>query len=386
MREIKKGRKEYMDGYYKMIIEELMPEEADYFVQLYKDNMLSIEEMRKIHEQQQKEWISHPERKIDLEKDAKTGLYYAEVGSLFRQGLLYEHLMVEQLYAQKEHVDWKRVTDGYDYREIEWIRNILTRPLVWIPAEEIENNCVVVGKVAREEPMPNAISSFGIYQFCGELEQAGLLCFADTMPVLADVRQFGRQQYKNIPEDMVLWDRLMCGPLFKSNPRNMLQHIDYIAKHHGAAKAIEIVEKFREDWQDIVTLGVFEIREAEDSEVELLHRAMFEEMDRQLRIWKKKVEEEKEQIDAEREAPKTCRYICAEKIQETGVRSVEEYVQMISDACTSAPTLGDILVQGRRLGYLNFHGDGKSAIYKHLKECFPGKIKFGYVNFTQYYD
>ena len=33
-----------------------------------------------------------------------------------------------------------------------------------------------------------------------------------------------------------------------------------------------------------------------------------------------------------------------------------------------------------------FHGESKSAIFQHLKECFPGKIKFGYVNFTQYYD
>lgn len=375
-----------MNSYYKMMIEELMPEEADYFVQLYKDNMLSIEEMRKIYEQQQEEWVSHPKLNIDLEKDAKTGLYYAEVGSLFSQGKLYDHLMVEQLYAQKEHVDWQRVTDGYDYREIEWIRDILTHPLVWIPAEEIANDYVVVGNVAREEPMPNAINSFGIYEYCRKLEKDGLLCFADTMPVLADVHQCGRLEYKNIPEDMVLWDRLMCGPLFKSNPRNMLLHIDYIAKHRGAAKAIEIVERFREDWQDIVTLGVFEIQEAEDSEVERLHRAMFEEMDRQLRIWKKKVEEEKEQIDAEREAPKTCRYICAEKIQKVGARSVEEYVQMIGDACTHADTLGKILMQGRDLGYLNFHGESKSAIFQHLKECFPGKIKFGYVNFTQYYD
>ena len=44
-----------MEGYYRSMIEQL-PEEAEYFVQEYKDNMLSIEEMRKIHEQQQKEW------------------------------------------------------------------------------------------------------------------------------------------------------------------------------------------------------------------------------------------------------------------------------------------------------------------------------------------
>lgn len=276
-----------MEGYYRSMIEQL-PEEAEYFVQEYKDNMLSIEEMRKIHEQQQKEWGSHTARYINLSKDANTGLFYANVCSLIHEGLLHDHLMVEQLYAKKEHVDWQRVTDGYDYREIKWIRDVLTHPLVWVPTEEVENECVVVGKVAREEPRPDAISDRDIYTFCWNLEQTGLLWFADTMPVLEDVRQFGRLEYDKIPEDMVLWDRLMCGHLFKTSPRQMQQHIEYIAEHRGAAKAVELVERFREDWQDIITLRLFKLFEAEEYEVQRLHRAMFEEMDRQLRIWKSK--------------------------------------------------------------------------------------------------
>ena len=205
---------------------------------------------------------------------------------MFHQGLLYDHLMVEQLYAQKEQVDWQRVTDGYDYREIEWIRDILTRPLVWVPIEEVENECVVVGKVAREEPRPDAICDNDIYSFCWKLEKTGLLWFADTMPVLNDVHQSGRQAYSKIPEDMLLWDRLMCGHLFKTDPQDLQYNIEYIAEHRGAAKAVEIVEKFREDWQDIITLRLFNFWEAENYEVQRLHRAMFEEMDRQLRIWK----------------------------------------------------------------------------------------------------
>lgn len=278
-----------MEGYYRSMIEHL-PEDADYFVQEYKDNTLSIEEMRQIHDQQQKEWGYHTVRDINLIKDKETGLYYAHVFSMCHQGLLYEHLMLEQLYAQKENVDWQRVTDGYDYREIKWIRDILTHPLVWVPVEEVENECVVVGKVAREEPRPDAISDRHIYTFCWELEKKGLLWFADTMPVLNDVHQVGRLEYEKLPEDMVLWDRLICGHLFKTNPNNMHRNIEYIAEQRGAAKAVEIVERFREDWQDILTLRLFNLWEAEDFEVQRLHRAMFEEMDRQLRIWKKKAD------------------------------------------------------------------------------------------------
>lgn len=62
-----------MEGFYRSMIEQL-PEEAEYFVQEYKDNMLSIEEMRKIHEQQQKEWGSHTTRYVNLSKDANTEL------------------------------------------------------------------------------------------------------------------------------------------------------------------------------------------------------------------------------------------------------------------------------------------------------------------------
>lgn len=68
-----------MEGYYRTMIEQL-PEEAESFVQEYKDNTLSIEEMRQIHEQQQKEWGYHTIRDINLIKDANTGLYYAQVG------------------------------------------------------------------------------------------------------------------------------------------------------------------------------------------------------------------------------------------------------------------------------------------------------------------
>lgn len=286
-----------MEGYYRTMIEHL-PEEAEYFVQEYKDNVLSIDEMRKVYEQQQKEWGSHTIRDINLIKDKDTGLFYAHVCSVMRQGLLYDHLMLEQLYARKEQVDWKRVTDGFDYREIKWIRDVLTCPLVWVPTEEVGNECVVVGKVAREEPRPDAISDRDIYNFCWELEKTGLLWFADTMPVLKDVHQVGRMEYEKLPEDMLLWDRLMCGHLFKSFPRDMHRNIEYIAEQRGAAKAVEIVEKFREDWQDIVTLRLFNMWEAEDFEVQRLHRAMFEEMDRQLRIWKKRAEEEKKIVES----------------------------------------------------------------------------------------
>jgi hypothetical protein len=299
-----------MVGYYYKTMIGNLPYEEENLIQEYKDNILSIEVMRSIYEQQQKDWGCHTARDINLKRDEKTGLYYAEVDSIFHQGLLYNHLMIEQLYAQKEHVDWQRVTDGYDYREIEWIRHILTHPLVWVPAEEVGIECVVVGKVAREEePISRVANDYDISIFCWRLNGSGALWFADNMPVLEDVHQVGRCEYDNLPEDMLLWDRLACGPLFKSYPINLRQNIDYIAEERGPAKAIELVERFREDWQDIITLKLFNMSDAEDYEVQRLHKAMFEEMDRKLRIWKRKVEEENhDKVPDISEAPKTRDY------------------------------------------------------------------------------
>ena len=366
-----------MADYYRSMVEN-MPEEADYFVQDYQDNILSIEEMRELYEQQQKEWGVHYKQNTNLVKDEKTGLYRCEYSFLNNGELLYVHLMAEQLYAIKDEVDWQFVTNNYSYEDIERLTHILSNRLAWVPASEVSHQCVVVGKVAREEEPPLDHYDRDVYRFRYDLLQKGLSWFADELP--------HGERNSTIPEDMLLWNRLAGGRLFSGWNCDLEQNLRWIAENKGASLAADLVERFREDWEDIKTLRLFSIEGASEAAIEKVRRTMFEGIDRQLRIWKKQAEEEKETADTEIETPKVCRYICAEKIKETGARTIEEYTQMLGDACSDAPTLGNMLVQGRRLGYLNFHGDGKSAIYKHLKECYPGKIKFGYPNFTQYFD
>lgn len=347
----------------------------------FADCKVTIDQMREMYEARKKEPGSYNDYDIDLHTDADTGLLYSNHKFSYCGDLLLNHLIAEQLYADKDKVDWEHETNHYNFRIIETIHHLIRHPLVWVPTQSVAHKCVVKGQVAKEIAVKQQYEINAIYSFCAELERKGLLWFADNLPTADEFASCG--EYYDLPKDMVLWDRLIGTKGYES--RNLHANIDEIAETIGPAKAIEIITRFREDWPDINLLGLFGFDKKSDEEIESFRRALFEELDRSMRIWQRDVEAAQQQ-----EQPSiipTCRYIDFDKLAQNGIYTPEQFTTMLRQACEQdAKALGAFLKKYFKMGYLDFHGDNKKKIYEHLKECFPGTIKYSYPNFTQYFD
>jgi len=355
---------------------------SDFLVDEFEECIVSVDEMLTLYEARKKEPGSHGTYDITLQKNAETGLLYSEHNVVWHPDLLVNHLVMAQLYAHRDEVDWRVVSDSYDYEVLDKMQHILTHPLVWVPTESVSDRCVVQGAVAKELDPPDDFDDREIYGFIYRLREEGLLWFADTMPVKDDVFM---DRYYKMPKDMVLWDKLLHAP-FKKPWDALHEHIEYIAAERGGAKAMEIISRFREDWDDIVLLHLFDIEEMSEADIERLRKALFEELDRSMRIWQREAEAAAKQEEQVQTAV-ACRYIDKDKLAEAGIHTPEQFTTMLRQACEQdAKALGAFLKKYFKMGYLDFHGDGKKKIYEHLKECFPGAIKYGYPNFTQFFD
>ena len=80
---------------------------------------------------------------------------------------------------------------------------------------------------------------------------------------------------------------------------------------------------------------------------------------------------------------KRCRYIDADVLNSKGAYTPEEFDKMLCKACeSSAKVLGTFLRKYEKLGYLDFHGENKKQILKHLRECYPTMRKYKYGHFA----
>ncbi len=342
----------------------------------FNSKRLTIEEMRVIFEEKQKtsDWLEG--YCADLLKDEQTGLYYTDYIFAHSANTLYDHLMAEQLWLNRKQVDWKRVTRWYDPEQINRINQLLRSPLLWVDPMPFETNCVIVGKVAQE--VTPGWSDGVLMDWHQQMFEENLLWFADTMPVADDVNIY---RYHRLPKDMLLWDRILS-EYHQMSVSAFRNNMNFIAEKRGGAKAVELIKRFREDWKDIQILKLFGFEGMKPQSIEEYRLALFEGMGRNVRIW----EAEAIQQNANTQ-PTTCRYIDKDKLAEAGIHSEQEFTTMLRQACEQdAKTLGAFLKKYFKLGYLDFHGDGKKKIYDHLKACFPGAIKYSYPNFTQYFD
>jgi hypothetical protein len=250
----------------------------EYVVSEFKNRLVTIDEMRDVLK---KRWQHSNSQDIaDLKLDDQTGLYHANHSFLDCNDLLSNHLFAEQLYAKKNQVDWLRMTDCYDYKVVEKIDHILSNPLVWLPPFDLRDEYVVVGDVAAElVPPENFYFDDGRYGFYNDMRERGLLWFADTMPTKNDV--YDDYRYDDMPDTMILWDRFLFGGY-----RDIRLSLDYIIAHRGHAKAVEIVERFRQEWNWFVTVKFYDFQKLDNYEKERYCRALFEELDPYLHSWK----------------------------------------------------------------------------------------------------
>jgi hypothetical protein len=274
-------------------------------------------------------------------------------------------------------VDWKRVTRFYDPEQIARIYHLLSSPLLWVDPLPFETNCVIVGRVAQE--VSPEWTEQALMDWHQQMFEENLLWFADTLPVADDVHMY---RYHRLPKDMLLWDRILTGWNNNMSVSAFRNNMNFIYEQRGGAKAAELIKRLRDDWKDIQILQLFGFEGMKPQKLEEFRLALFEGMDRNVRIWDAEAIQETAKAQ-----PIPCRYIDKDKLAQTGIHTEEQFTTMLRQACEQdAKTLGAFLKKYYKMGYLDFHGDSKKKIYDHLKACFPGAIKYSYPNFTQYFD
>lgn len=260
----------------------------------FERSVLTVEEMREIFRQREKE-VSHTCYDIELKVDDQTGRYYVNHSFCLESDLLITHLLVEQLLACKDNVDWERVTEYFDYEALDRIYDALKYPLVWVPAEEVGEFCVVKGRVAKEVSPPDGYDDDDRYALVAQLRYTGLLWFADNLPVFSQMPN--QRRYRRMPPDMIVWDRLFEGSIEAETTLKLQANLEFIARERGGAKAAKIVERLRKDWKDIFTLGLFGTNEFK-AEIKYLAKDfenfLFVKIERFYKAWKAEAKQTKE--------------------------------------------------------------------------------------------
>lgn len=352
---------------------------------------VTIEDMQELLKGKENAW--EEDGYVGLRLDKKTGLLYTDYFSFYSPELLYSHLLVEQCLEHIDQVDWKRVTNGYDNTIIDFLQHKWENPLVWLDEipddEELTTKYVITGKVATElsSEMRNTCEPY--CQLWADLQQKRVLWLADDLPTANDLT---RPHFNS--EDLVLWYLITAdnislyfpelyndGGNRRFNVREFRRNIAFIAQERGGKRAAEIVQLFRKDWPDIKAMKLFGVDELTPEQIAEFEQCLFAGMDRNLRKWEAETQEEQ----TSKTTP--CRYIDLDKLVEMRIHTPEEFTRSLRQACEQdAPTLGAFLKKNYKLGYLDFHGDGKKKIYEHLKECFPQGLNYSYTNFTLYFD
>lgn len=340
-------RSDYFDG-----LADNFPEEA---VSEYKERRLSIQEMRDILEKGNEHYKTSG--KLDLKQNSKTGLYYTEYEFWWRGDLLCNHYMAELLFANHEKVDWELMTDCYDYVLTKQIYDLLSKPLVWIPTSDINNKFIIpeVDNVATEVyPPEHFYFDDGRYGYYDQMRIKGILWFADHLPTKDSVYNPGR--YDDFPATLHLWDRLTIGGY-----HDLRTTIEEIRAMRGYKKAIEIVELFREEWDNFVKVRKTDFWELEDYEKERIRKELFEEIEPYLQSWKTKVGDTKKKQKRQTyciyivpDAPLSRDEIEAELVRVAALGNVQRFVKR--------------LMTYERLGYLDFLDDDPRDIYEYMKE------------------
>ena len=192
--------------------------------------------------------------------------------------------------------------------------------------------------------------------------------------VMAEIIKGNRDVYK-------LWTTMRWYD--KSSLRKSLM---LIANKRSGQCAAELLRLLQKEWPDIKrwktnALGMTA------SDFEEFEDVLFHGFDSLLPEWESGVSTAPmDKPSALREAASACRYIDLDGLAATGIYTPEQFTKLLRQACEQdAKGLGKFLEKYLKLGYLDFHGEKKTQIYKHLKECFPNAIKYSYTNFTIYF-
>ena len=266
---------------------------------------VTIEEMRELLLSRKMKW-SEPHCE-ELQLDEKSGLYYTYYFAHEEIDLLQEHLLVEQCLEHIDELDWKRITNGYDFDITPRIQHLVENPLVWVEEmpDKLAKEFVVTGRIAEEKSSELRHTCCPFADLHATWYNERLAWFANTLPTCKNIcSTYG---YYKVPKDMILWDRILTDPYEKlcaklhapqktdpytgrlfwpyCNPTHFRNEIDRIYSNFGAQKAAQIVRLLRDDWQDIKVLKLFGIGALTPEQIEEFRQCLFEGMDYYLEQW-----------------------------------------------------------------------------------------------------
>ena len=167
---------------------------------------------------------------------------------------------------------------------------------------------------------------------------------------------------------------------------SLRKNLQLIASKRSGGIAASLLRQLQKEWPEIKRWKTdatgMEEKDFVEFEDVLMHG-----FDDLLQEWEHATQALAEPAQSTQEETVKCRYIDLEGLAKTGIYSEAEYTKELRHACEQdARVLCEFLKKGMKIGYLDFHGDKMTQIYRHLKECFPGTMDYSYTNFNIYYN
>jgi len=335
---------------------------------------------------------------LELRKDEETGNLYTDYFVDFKDDILISHLLVEQLFASFEEVDWNYVTNNFDPHIIARICSLYRYPLTWMDIpDEWKGKVIVEGRLCREKYLP-AREDVNIGYFSVDLvtsERA--LYFANELPdfyvgeneefllhkTIHDWRiflaDFGDiDYYAPNPEDPYFKEEAF--PIFKRE--TFIANLTIVRDELGAKKALEIIQLLRDEWKYICKLHLFGYEDNDEDAKDFEH-FLFEELDLYIEGWTAESKEDLEKQD-ERESVDYTSCIFTKKAKQEERQKI--IIACLKDSMVGAPDKARALVKEiqawQKDGYLDMNYKA-STFYKELAKFFP--LPFSYDGFRKYF-
>ena len=306
-------------------------------------------------------------------------------------------------YYLQLHVKLEAYLLLYKPNEVKWDRKDLfnldyeimviekwVHPYVWYDPTRLDG-VISDGRIACEMYLPQR--RLDVFPYINHFEECRLLSFADDVPEFLDAEvrhKKGTHDWKWLSGNCrdLIAKALNGEPIYDEDFESIVwydgfllrERLEHIAKERGGVRAAELLRLFQSEWKDVKRWGV-DLDSMDDDEIEEFEDMLMNGMDDLLEEWE---EEEEQEEEAE---SRYCKYIAAEKFGEVyngQSYTVEDYETALHEASKgTAKHFASVLTNGSKLGVLDFHGDGASAILSYFQEHFPDMKRYSYQNFSR---
>lgn len=251
-------------------------------------NLVTIEQMSELLKLEPYQPYQEENVPPQLLRDEKSGYLYTDFFRCFGTNLLLSHILVEQLFANHEQVDWSYVSNNYEPHIIFYIAVLYTHPLVWtkIP-DDVADKYIVTGQFAQEILVDDRFNDECFAPLMGyDVQEKRAQFFADTLPAFQPNSSSPLE-----PNPVHRWDLFLADnhelifadvdhkdPYHQEYPLSFFdadvfkENLEYLSE----SKMYEIICLLRKEWNSIVRQRLFGIQNEE--EMEDFHHYLFEEL------------------------------------------------------------------------------------------------------------